>query len=497
MIARRALSAQPYWRSGCHASGSRSAVALRRAEHDSHHGAAWHADSNVTVRTTGVLIAAVLAFAVQQTSIVPAVHDVQRSLGGSDEWASWLVTVYLMVATVATMAMGRLGDLYGRRRMLLVGLGVFAVGSVGGAVAPDLGTLIGCRALQGVGGSVYPLTLALARENVPDKHVTAALSILSGAFGAGTAIGFVAGGMLGEYVSWRAIFGVGAVLVVLAGLLVWRYVPAAGARASGRYDLFGSVTFSIAAIALLAGVTLVTTIGAAAPATVGLLVLALAATVVSVRHTRRTEEPLVDLAVFRNRKVVVANLATIGLGWSLFGSYLLLPQLARQDPETAGYGLGVHSGTVGLLMLPLALAQSVCAPLAGRLSRRLPARVVFAGGLVLVTAGVAILAVTGSGTARIVVAMLLLGAGVGAALQAGSVVATEAVPSDVAGVSASVNSTVRRLAGGVGGQISTLLLVVTASSGFVGYTVAYSIAGGLCLLAAPAVLLATRGSAGS
>lgn len=435
------------------------------------------------------LSTAVVAFAVQQTSIVPAVHDVERALGGSPEWSSWLVTVYLMVATVATMAMGRLGDLHGRRRLLLIGLGLFAVGSVGAALSPDLAVLIGCRAVQGVGGSVYPLALALARDSVPRDRATATISLLTGGFGAGTAIGFAGGGLLAQYVSWRAIFAVGGILVLLAAWLVARCVPEPADRASGRFDLAGTVLVGVAAIALLGGITLATSAGWAAPVTIGLLVAAAVAALGWVRHERRTEDPLVDLGILGERPVAVANLATIGLGWALFGSYLLVPQFARAQPGHAGYGLAAQSALVGLLLLPLALAQTVAGPVAGRLNARFPARVVCGAGLLLVAAGIGVLALTRTSALSTAVGTLLLGAGAGGALQAGSAVATEEVAPDVAAVSASVNSTVRRLAGGLGGQVSTLLLAATVSTGFTGYAISYLIAAVLCVLGAATVFL--------
>ncbi|HVV25360.1 MAG TPA: MFS transporter, partial [Pseudonocardiaceae bacterium] len=414
------------------------------------------------------LVVAVIAFAVQQTSIVPAVHDVEQSLHGTDEWASWLVTVYLIVATVATPALGRLADLYGRRRMLLIGLAVFALASVGAALSPNLVVLLCFRALQGAGGAVYPLALALARQTVPKGRANAVISLLSGAFGTGTAIGFVGGGLLAQYVTWRAIFAVGAGLVALAAVLVLRCVSDRTERAGGRFDLLGTVVLGVSAIALLAGVTVVVSAGWRSPLTIGLLVVAVVGAALWVRHERRSEDPLVDLGVLRTRSVAAANLATIGLGWALFGSYLLIPHFARVDPGRTGYGLAAHSAVVGLAMLPLAVGQMVGGPVAGWVSRQVPARLVFAGGLLFVAAGLVLLAFVHGGVPLVAVGTLVLGVGAGTALQAGSAVATEGVPADVAAVSASVNSTVRRLAGGIGGQVNTILLAV-ATAGFAVY----------------------------
>ena len=430
---------------------------------------------------------AVVAFAVQQTAIVPAVRDVRESLGGSQEWASWLVTVYLIVATVATMAMGRLGDLHGRRRLLLIGLGVFALASVAAACAPSMPFLIVCRAVQGVGGAVYPMTLALAREH--SERSTTTISLLAGAFGFGTALGLAGGGALAEYVSWRAIFGVGAALVLVATWLVWRTLTETTDRARGGFDVGGTVLLAVSAMTLLGGLTLVVSLGATSPVTIGLLVVAVGTALLWVRHERRTEHPLVDLGVLRNRRVAVVNAGTVGLGWTLFGSMLLVPEFTRAVPAQDGYGLGAQSAAVGLLMLPMAVGQTVSGPASGVLGRWTSGRFTCAAGLVVVAGGMALLALA-AGPVLVLCGTALLGVGAGAALQAGSAVATEAVEPDVAAVSASVNSTVRRLAGGVGGQVDTILL--TAVAGVAGFVVAYVVAGGMCLLATALLLGGTR-----
>jgi MFS family permease len=403
-----------------------------------------------------------------------------------------LVTVYLMVATAATPAFGRLGDLYGRRRMLLVGLAVFAVASAGAAVAPNLPVLLACRAVQGIGGAVYPLALALARAAAPGR-TTRAVSALSAAFGIGTAVGFVGGGVLAQYVSWRAVFAGGAILVAAGWALALPLLPETRERAAGRYDLIGTVLLGLAAIALLGALTLVVSLGAAAPATLGLFALAVLAAAGWVWRERSADDPLVDLHILRHRPVAVANLGTIALGWALFGSYLVIPQLARADPSAAGYGLGVDSAAIGLLMLPLAVGQTFAAPIAGVLERRARPRLVFAAGLLLVAISAVLLAVDRSSVPLTLVASLVLGLGAGAGLQASSAVATAGVSADVAAASTALNSTVRRLAGGTGGQVGTIILATFAGSAaatppFRGYRVVFLVEVVLCLVGAAFVV---------
>ena len=437
------------------------------------------------------LIACVIAFALQQTAIVPAIGDVQQSLHAGKEWTAWLVTVYLMVATVATPVMGRLADLYGRRRMLLAGLLVFGLGSVGAACAPGLAVLLVFRSVQGVGGAVYPLALALGRDAADGDQEGRTIALLAGSFGVGSAVGFASGGALADFVTWRAVFVLGAVLVVLAGSAVLKWIGPDTGRASGGFDTVGTGFLSVASIGLLMGLTLVVTLGPGSFGTVIALALAVAAAVLWVRHELRAENPIVDLHVLTSPAVAAANLATFGLGWAMFSSFLLIPEFARTPPTQVGYGLAASGFMVGILLVPQAVGQAVTAALAGTITA-LPPRLVFATGLLAVTASEILLAFIRRDPWMVGGAMLLLGAGGGLAMEAASSITTRGVRDDVAAASASLNSTVRRLAGGLGGQISTLILAALVAGGgqypsFGGFVVGYLIACGLCVGGAIAV----------
>jgi len=431
------------------------------------------------------LFVAVVGFAVQQTAIVPAVRDVQQSLHAAPEWSSWLVTVYLMVATAATPALGRLGDLHGRRRVLLIGLATFALASAGAAAAPNLLVL---RAVQGVGGSVYPLALALARDALPDRLVARTISLLTAAFGLGTAAGFVGGGWVSQYWSWRAIFGIGAGLVLIGLVLTWWLLPDSGDRAAGSYDWLGTILLATGAVSLLAGLTLVVSLGWLAPLTLILLAVSIAASGWWLWHEQHSQDPLVDLHVLARRQVIGANLSAIGLGWALFGSYLLIPKFAQASGQH--YGLGASSFLTGVLLLPLALTQTLFAPLSGA-ATRLPGWLRSALGLLVLAAANVVLALDRHSMTWLVVAAVLLGAGSGFGLQASSSTATEAVADDVAAVSAAVNSTIRRLAGGIGGQVNSILLaslvIAAAQPAFAGFAWGFGVAAGICLAGAAAL----------
>lgn len=449
--------------------------------------------SNISPRRTfGALAIAVVGFAVQQTAIVPAIYDVEASLGASQAWSAWLVTIYLMIATVATPALGRLAELYGERKMLLIGLAIFMLSSIGAALSPSISVLLIFRAIQGIGGAVYPLALALARAHLPQAHQTRSLSFLAAAFGAGTGLGFVIGGILAQYATWRLIFALGALLVAVAILAIVRWVAETDHNAHGGYDTVGTGMLATAAIALLAGLTLSTLSGWSSPITLGLVVVAVIAAVCWVGHERRARHPLVDLRIFREHTVVVANLATIGLGWALFSSYLLIPKFARAADH--GYGLNLQSAAIGLLMLVLAIGQTTMSSVAGLV--HVPPWLSFSSGLVAAAAGLVILSYVPDSLIGVICAFLLFGLGVGTAMQSSSATATQGVDANIAAESSSVNSTVRRLAGGIGGQTSTLVLgampLASGATSFAAFRTSYLIAAGMCLLGAVALAVGHR-----
>jgi MFS family permease len=442
------------------------------------------------------LVVADTGYAFLQTAIIPAIPTVRHALGMSEAFSAWLLSAYLMLATVATPALGRLADLYGRRNLLLVSLLTFFVGAAGAALAPGTPALLIFRATQGAGGAVFPLTFALVREHLPDARVPGAIGTLTGSFGVGTALGFGVGGLIAELVSWRLIFGVGAVAVLGGTVLVWGVVPRRRPGGRGRFDLAGALLVGLAAVALLLALTVGPLFGWGTPETIGLFVVSVAAFAGWVPHELSAQDPLIDLRVFRARSVVIANIATVGLGWALFGTYLLLPELVRAVPGQAGYGFSANATASGLYLLPVAIGQIIAGPLAGRLERHVSTSRIFGTGMVLLTAAVAVLASTQTGLVRLVVAMFVLGLGAGLGIQTSSALVTRDVDAGQTGISSTLNSTIRRFAGGVGSQVSVAILAALPLAGsghspHAAFTAAFVVVAVLAALGAIAVLATT------
>ena len=444
------------------------------------------------------LVVADVAFAFLQTAVIPALPTIERDLNASASWTAWLLTAYLMLAVVMTPAVGKLGDQRGRQQMLLIALLVFLAGSVGAALSTELWILIVFRAVQGIGGAIFPLTFAVVRDEVPSERVGTVIGVLTGAFGIGTALGFGLGGLIAQALSWRMIFGCGAFAVALGVVTIALLVPRSPTTRRTHLDLAGAALLGATAIALLLALTLAPERGWSSAPVIALFIGAFGLGALWLRCERHADDPLVDLRVVGVGPVLLVNLATIAVGYALFGGYFLLPHLV--EASARGYGFGASPTLSGLYLLPAAIGQLVMGPVSGRLTRQLPGRSLFGAGLVLDAIALALLAFAHAQPWEVLLASLLLGAGAGLAIQTSSTLVTQGVAAEQTAVSTALNSTVRRFAGGVGGQVSAALLAAfpgaaaAAPSAFA-FTVAFGTAGALCLAGAALVGLAPAANA--
>ncbi|WP_137121169.1 MFS transporter [Segeticoccus rhizosphaerae] len=201
------------------------------------------------------LLVADMVYGFQQTAISPAIPTVQQDLSASREWTVWLFSGYLIVGSVAPVFLGKLGDRIGRTRVYLWALVVFALGSVATAVAPNIELVVIFRMVQGVGGVVFPLSFAIATEVLPREKANTAIGVLTGGFGLGAVLGSPVGGALAQLLSWRWIFGVGAIALALAILMVRFVVPSLGGGVPRGLDTPGAALFGGAIAALIVAIT--------------------------------------------------------------------------------------------------------------------------------------------------------------------------------------------------------------------------------------------------
>jgi Major Facilitator Superfamily len=341
--------------------------------------------------TIAALAVAAVSNALMQTLVVPAIGVLARDLDASPTAATWVLTAFLLASAVLAPLLSSLGDRYGKRRLLLVVLWAYLVGTLGAMAAWNLGALIGFRALQGVSLAVLPLGFGILREALPTDRVALGLGVTSGVLGAGAGIGLVAGGLIVDHGSWRWLFALGAATALIALWGVARHVPESTARSDRRLDLAGSGVLALALTALLLALTVGPDRGWTAPATLGLLTAALVGLVALAVVERRAADPLLASGTFGRRPVLLTHLAAFIWGFMSFIFYVLLPLLAQLP---TGAGLGASVTMTGLLLLPGALVLLPAGAAAAWVDGRLGPRAPLAIGLGVAAAGASLLAIS-------------------------------------------------------------------------------------------------------
>ncbi|MFD1722338.1 MFS transporter [Amnibacterium endophyticum] len=403
-----------------------------------------------------------LSFAVLQSLVAPALATIGRDLDATTSAVSWVLTAYLLSAAVLTPILARLGDMVGKRRILIVVLALLLVGTVLAALAPNLGVLIAARAIQGAAGAVLPLSIGIVRDELPREQVSVTIGLLSAIFGIGAGVGIVAAGPIVQSLSWHWLFWLPAILVVVALLGVVLGMPESPVRKPGRLDLVGTGVLAVSLVSLLLAISEGETWGWGDVRTVGLLILGAVTLVVFVLVELRVQSPLIDVRLFRIRGVWTAHVVALIFGFVMFGTFVLVPTLL-QLPAITGYGFGESVSSAGLLLLPTVVAMVVAAPIAGMLVRRVgPKPPMLIGGVSVVLA-FALPAIAHGELWQIVVSGLLTGVGIGMALAACSNAIIESVPATQTGEAISANTVVRTIGSSIGTAVIAALITANAT----------------------------------
>jgi EmrB/QacA subfamily drug resistance transporter len=441
-----------------------------------------------------VLLMAGVSFALSQTLVIPALPEIGEDLGASATATSWLLTGFLLSASIATPIVGKLGDLYGKGRVLTAVLLVFSVGAIVCALGHTIGVVIAGRVLQGVAGGVFPLAFGIVRDTFPRERIPAGLGMISAIFGIGGGIGLPLSGVIVDNFNTQWLFGINLIALPSA-LAAYLLIPPLPSGRRPRIDWLGAALLSAALGAILLGVSQADDWGWGSPANVGLIAGGLLVAAIFLRVEARTPEPLIDLAVMRQPAVATTNLTAFMVGLAMFASFLLIPQLA-QAPERTGYGFGATVTGAGLLLLPAALAQLATGALAGRLGQHIGFRAVLATGAALTSASFVVLAAAHGHEVEILAAAALLGAGISFAFAAMANLIVAAVPQSEVGIATGINTVMRTVGGSFGAAIATAILAGSTGIGGLptegAYTAAFAFSAVAGLAAVGAALLVPR-----
>jgi EmrB/QacA subfamily drug resistance transporter len=433
-----------------------------------------------------------LAFAVLQSLVAPALPAVGRDLHASTGDISWILTAYLLSASVCTPILGRLGDLVGKRRVMLAVLVVLAAGTLLAALAPNLPVLIVARALQGAAGAILPLSIGIVRDELPRERVGVTVGLLSAIFGIGAGVGIVAAGPIVDHLSWHWLFWFPLVLVVAALVGVFFGVPESKVRAPGRLDVLGAVILSVSLVSMLLAISKGREWGWGDGKTVSLLIVGVLALVVFVLFELRVREPLIDMRLIKIRGVWATDLVALILGFAMFGTFLLIPTLLEL-PAATGYGFGKSVSQAGLFLLPTVLMMLVFGPVAGLLDRRFGPKLPLLLGAISVTASFLLVALSHDAIWQILVSGLLTGTGIGFCFAAMSNAIIESVPATHTGEATSVNTIARTIGSSIGtAVIAAVIAADTTAQGLPtdqAFTSGFWVCAGVAALAIVAALV--------
>ncbi|GGW56431.1 MFS transporter [Streptomyces galilaeus] len=436
-----------------------------------------------------VLALAGIVVSLMQTLVIPIVPELPKLLDAPASDTAWAVTATLLAAAVATPVVGRLGDMVGKRRMLLTSIVLLISGSVVCALADSLIPMITGRALQGLSAAVVPLGISILRDTVSAEKLAGSTAVMSASLGVGGALGLPTAAFIADNWDWHILFWTSAALGVVAFVLVLLVVPESENRVGGRFDLVGSLGLSAGLVSLLLAVSKGGDWGWTSATTLGLGAAAVLILLAWGRWELRAKQPLVDLRTTAKRQVLFTNLASIALGFSMFAMSLVLPQLL-QLPERTGYGLGRSMLTVGLVLAPQGLVMMVMSAVSAGITKAKGSKVTLMIGSLIVATGYGLNIVLMSEVWHLVLVSCVIGAGVGFTYGALPALIMGAVDPSQTGSANSLNTLMRSLGTSFASAVAGVILaqMTTEYGGFAlpaenGFKVVMALGAGAALAA--------------
>jgi len=410
--------------------------------------------------TLGVLCLSTLIIGFDTTILNVALPTLVRSLAATASQLQWIVDAYTLVFAGLLLTTGSLGDRFGRQRLLLLGLAVFALGSLLGSLADSAAHLIAVRALMGVGGAlIMPSTLAVMTTVFPREERARAIAVWSAMAFLGITLGPVIGGWLLDHYTWHAVFLVNLPVIALALGASLVLVPESKNPAVAVLDPLGAALSVAGLAALLYAIIEAPTRGWTNAMTLAALAAAVALLTAFIAWEGRCPRPMLDLRLFAEPRFGAASLSIALVMFALMGALFLLTQYMQFVLGYAPFGAGVR-------IIPLTLGLACGAAVGAALVTRLGVRWVVAGGLAVVAGGLGILATvtTTSGYGPVALALSVLGLGMGVAAPPATDAIMGAVPTERAGVGSAVNDTTQEVGGALGVAVLGSVLAAVYSA---------------------------------
>jgi MFS family permease len=410
-----------------------------------------------------VIIGATIAYGMLQSLVSPVLLTIQTSLHTSQSTVTWVLTAYLLSASIATPIVGRLGDMIGKKRVLVAVLAMVAVGTLLAALATSIGVMIVARVIQGAGGAILPLAFGIIRDEFPREKVGMAVSTTAALLAVGGGLGIVLAGPIVSVLNYHYLFWLPLIFIVIAAGAAHLMIPDSQNRTPGRISVLPAVVLTAWLVALLVAVSEGSDWGWASVRTIGLLAVAVALIPVWVLSETRAAQPLVDMRMMRIPAVWTTNLVALFFGVGMYSIITFLPEFL-QTPTSAGYGFGASITGSGLFLLPLTVTMFVFGVLSVGLAKRSGSKMVLVAGSALTAAALGLFTVAHDEKWEIYAFSALVGAGLGFAFAAMSNIIVVSVPRSQVSVASGMNANIRTVGGCIGAAVMGSIVTAHAQA---------------------------------
>lgn len=438
--------------------------------------------------------------ALQNTLPVPLLTDLTGILGVTVTDVSSLLTIMVLTGALATPVMGKLADMYGKRRLLLIGLAIGLLGDVIALFSDSYPPILVSRGLAGVTVAIIPIAISVMRDEVPRERLGISIGLMSVTLGAGAALALPLGGLLAGAFDWHSIFVLSGAVAAGALLLTAIVVRESPVRTGGRFDLLGSLLLTVSLAALLLGMSKIVEWGWLGLPTIACAVVALATGLLWLLAETRASQPVVDIGVSLSRPVLLTNVATLLIGVAMFFNFITTSQQVQLPAALGGFGLDAFQA--GLVMLPSGLVILVAAPIGGILMQRFGGRFALILGGAVIAASYAFRAVFDQSIPEIIIGSVLVQAGVAVMFGATPAIVMEHVPITETASANGVNALVRSIGNALASAVAAAVFgAIAVSDGVASYPselaidIAFVVGAAAALLGTLAAIGIPRGSA--
>ena len=398
-----------------------------------------------------------LSAALTQTMVIPIQSELPELLGTSGANAGWVVTATLLAAAVSMPVAGRLADLYGKQRVLVVNAALLVVGSCVCAMTSSLVPMLAGRTLQGFAMGFIPVGISLMREFTPPHMTSTAIAAMSATLGVGGAIGLPLAAWIADGHDWHALFWVSAGLAVAVLLSTMFLVPHIHDAQPGRLDVVGGFGLALGLVTFLVGISKAATWGWGSGRTWGTIVGGLVVLLLWGRYELRQQDPLVDLRTTARPQILLTNMAAVAIGFGMMAQSIVVPQLLEM-PSATGYGLGQSILAAGLWMAPAGLMMMLFAPVSSALIGRTGAKHTLMVGATVIGIGYVVAVVMMDAPWQLLVGSSIAAAGVGIGYAAMPTLILSSVPVTEAASAVGINGLMRSVGTSVAAAVMAALL---------------------------------------